>query len=249
MKLVSTKAYAFICILFISNQVLTEKKDQDNSIDYLKNQLSENSKLTNNSRNNLNNNISPNNYMQNDTNIKEADVIVTNKTNENIVIDKNSSINSINPAYNNYGMKYHSFEINFISSFFRSFSLLLVSEVMDKSFIIILYFSTKLPPVKVLFFSGISLVFMNSISIIIGYSLPSLLYRSLIEWIALISFIFLSFAYVNEAYHLEDETHEQKFTKTLKNERRSKLLERRTSLTNIRFSNKKPLFKNFFLNF
>lgn len=237
MKIISFKAYALTCILFISNQVLTEKQIQENSIEYLINQPSENLNPANNNKTDLNTNNFPTKDKENNANKIEQEINVPNKTNEIIVIDRNSSINSIAPTYNNYGMKYHSFEINFFSSFFRSFSLLLVSEVMDKSFIIILYFSTKLPPTKVLFFSGISLVFMNSISIIIGYSLPFLLYRSLIEWIALISFIFLSFAYVNEAYHLEDESHEKKFTKTLKNERRSKLLERRASLTNIRFSN------------
>lgn len=157
---------------------------------------------------------------------------VINSTKEESIINNTKSvINSLNsPFDNSYAIKHHGFEINFFSSFFRSFFLLFVSEVMDKTFIIILYFSTKLPAIKLLFFSGFSLLFMNSISIIIGYSLPFLLYRTLIEWIALISFVFLSFAYVNEAYHLEDESHEDKIIKTIKNQKRSKILERRTSL-------------------
>lgn len=219
MKIKTSKAYALFCILFLSNQIITKT-------------INEQDKNSNLEANNFLANQTQNNIIQAEKELKPL-----NKTNENTVINtNNSAIIPLNSTYNknNYGMKHHEFEINFFSSFFRSFSLSLVSEVMDKTFIIILYFSTKLPPGKLLFFSGVSLVFMNSISIIIGYSIPFLLYRTLIEWIALISFVFLSFAYVNEAYHLEDETHEKKVTKTIKNERRSKMLERRTSMNNIR---------------
>lgn len=237
MKIKSIKAFALLCVLLISDQVFTENKYQEKSIENVNYEAQENFNPS------INNTIYPNpDNLHAEDNLNKTIIIgegleKANKINDIVSVSKNSSINSINNPNSNNGMKHHSFEINFFNSFFRSFSLLLISEVMDKSFIIILYFSTKLPPTKVLFFSGISLVFMNSISIIIGYSLPSLLYRTLIEWIALISFIFLSFAYVNEAYHLEDESHEKKFTKTIKNEKRSKLLEKKTSLKNIKLSN------------
>jgi len=178
-----------------------------------------------------------NKYNTNSSLINNENLIKENKSiNYDTIFNLNSSVisNFDTKLVQHPEIKYHSFEVNTINSFLRSFSLLLVSEVMDKTFLIILYFSTKLPSGKLLFFSGVSLLFMNCISIILGYSLPFLLYRSLIEWIALISFIFLSFAYVNEAYYLDDDTHEQKINKRIKTERRSLILEKRNSLNNLK---------------
>ncbi len=185
-------------------------------------------------------NIKTNDFYNTDQNLtlmlkKEDNIHLKYLNSEKIENNKNNIttiiVDNFNSSLVDIGEKYHSFEdVGFLSSFTRSFSLLLVSEVMDKTFIIIFYFSTKLPLSKLLFFSSISLIFMNSISICIGYSIPFLLYRSLIEWLALISFIFLSFAYINEAYYLEDETNEIKIYKKLNNERRSKTFEKRDSI-------------------
>lgn len=180
-----------------------------------------------NNSNNINN-TDANSYIFNSTNIPSNNTLETSNGKNTSII--NSYPESVaKEAKKQKIIHAGEFECNFISSFFRSFSLLLVSETMDKTFIIILYFATRLSPGKLFFYSSVSLIFMNSLSIIIGYSLPFLLYRTLIEWIALISFIFMSFAYVNEAYNLEDETHEKKLNKTVKNEHRSRLLEKKES--------------------
>ncbi len=239
MKIIFAQIFALICILFLSNQIVTKTNNEENKTKEANENYSATDTNHDNSYNQKINKFISNNQTQINNDIEleqESKAPFNNKTDENVVEDINANSNStiifINSTFiDNSTNKHHGFEINFFSSFYRSFSLLLVSEVMDKTFIIILYFSTKLPPSKLLFFSGVSLIFMNCISIIIGYSIPFLLYRTLIEWIALISFIFLSFAYVNEAYHLEEESHEKKVTKTIKHERRTMLLQRRASLT------------------
>ena len=174
-------------------------------------------------------NIKQNNQQMNNLNFSQPDSL--KYINQNITYRNISTIQDLNlknEIHKNEIIN-NKFETNFQSSFIKSFSLLLVSEVMDKTFIIILYFSSKLSPFKTLFFSGVSLIFMNSISIIIGYSIPFLLYRSLIEWIAIISFIFMSFAYVNEANSLENETHFIKLNKTINTENKTRLREKRTN--------------------
>lgn len=130
--------------------------------------------------------------------------------------------------------KYKTFDTKFIDSLIRSFSLLMVSEFMDKTFIIILFFSIDLPPAKLIFFSGISLLFMNFFSIIIGFSLPYFLYRTLIEWIAIISFLILSIGYMFEAYYFDYENQEKIFNKIIKDYDRVEMLERSPSEKNLR---------------
>lgn len=269
-------AFLFLFFNYLINTKNSENSDIINNKENIETELkiTINNNSINNTNNNTKLNFNLDNNIYLDVNLKsknktsiiiiENENIQKNLTNTFLHLNNNSNsysfeakedlkliinssiIDNFNYTINDIEVKYHSFERGFFSSFFRSFSLLLVSEVMDKTFIIILYFSTKLPPSKLLFFSGVSLIFMNCISIIIGYSLPFLLYRTLIEWIALISFIFLSFAYVNEAYHLDDETHEKKITRTLKKERRSKILERRNST---RSSLTGKYFLNFYLKF
>jgi len=67
---------------------------------------------------------------------------------------------------------------------------------------------------------------MNTFSVIIGYAIPFFLYRILIEWIALISFFSLSYAYVSGAYNSSKETHEEKLRKSIMIEKRNSLLEK-----------------------
>lgn len=79
--------------------------------------------------------------------IEERITIFKNNSTDMITKLNNSNVKAYNVSNSNKILKkYHLFETNFINSFFRSFFLLIVSEVMDKTFIIILFFSTKLPP-------------------------------------------------------------------------------------------------------
>jgi len=76
-------------------------------------------------------------------------------------------------------------------SYFKSFSIIFVSEIADKSFIMVLYFtiaSKKIHPIIIFLVSAFALILMCILSVAVGYAMPLLLNKSLLEWIAILVF-------------------------------------------------------------
>ncbi len=104
-------------------------------------------------------------------------------------------------------------EMGFLNSFFSSFGIIFISEIADKTFILILFFSTKIAKIKLFVISSLTLLVMNSIAVIIGYLVPMILYRNLIDWLSILCFLFFGSFLIYEAHGMKNKTVEEKFIK------------------------------------
>jgi putative Ca2+/H+ antiporter (TMEM165/GDT1 family) len=100
---------------------------------------------------------------------------------------------------------------DFWTSMVQSIISILTSEIADKTFILILYFSSKCDRSFVLFSSIISLLLMNFFSIGIGYLIDILLYKRFIDWIVSISIFVLGFNILRESCEMSGKTLEDNY--------------------------------------
>ena len=71
----------------------------------------------------------------------------------------------------------------FIPSVGKSFVIIFLSEIADRTFILILMYSTKLSWFPILVSSLLSMGMMNILAISVGYLIPMLLVKDIIDWI------------------------------------------------------------------
>jgi putative Ca2+/H+ antiporter (TMEM165/GDT1 family) len=102
---------------------------------------------------------------------------------------------------------------DFLSGFLSSFGIIFISEIADKTFILILFFSTKISKLKLFLIASLALVGMNAIAVCLGYMIPFLLYKSLVDWLAVASFVVMGVILILEAKKMKHKTVEEKFTK------------------------------------
>lgn len=103
------------------------------------------------------------------------------------------------------------------SSLIQSFIIIFVSEIADKTFIIILIFSAKNEKFKVFTSSFIAMLLMNFISIMIGYSVHMLLYKNIIDWVVFLSLLFYGVSLIAEARDIS-ERQEDRYVALMKDE-------------------------------
>ena len=86
-------------------------------------------------------------------------------------------------------------QTSFLSSFGFSFSFIFISDLTDKSILLIIFLSKRLPLLTLYIVSLSSVLFMNYLSILLGYYLPKLIkdiYMKIIAFILFTSFGILS---------------------------------------------------------
>ena len=77
---------------------------------------------------------------------------------------------------------------SFISSFWYSLSFIFISDLTDKSIFLIIFLSKKLPSLTLFIVSLSSVLWMNYLSILVGFYLPKLISEIYMEIIAFILF-------------------------------------------------------------
>jgi len=83
------------------------------------------------------------------------------------------------------------FDINFKLSIFESFLLILIAEVGDKTFIMLIILQLKTNRITVFISSLFAELLMNIFAICLGYLIDLLLYKNLIDYIGImIAFIY-----------------------------------------------------------
>ena len=83
------------------------------------------------------------------------------------------------------------YDINFKLSIFESFLLILIAELGDKTFIMLIILQLKTNCITVFFSSLLAELLMNFLAIALGYFIDFLLYKNLIDYIGiLIAFIY-----------------------------------------------------------
>ena len=135
------------------------------------------------------------------------------------------------------------FDINFKLSIFESFLLILIAELGDKTFIMLIILQLKTNRITVFISSLFAELLMNFLAISLGYLIDFLLYKNLIDYIGiLIAFIYGLFlvgasfreediSFANELV-LNQKNYETSFTDLLEE---SKVEKKEESLKNSRY--------------
>jgi putative Ca2+/H+ antiporter (TMEM165/GDT1 family) len=104
-------------------------------------------------------------------------------------------------------------EFTFNTSFINSFLIIFTSEIADKTFILLLFFSMKTSKIKLFIVSGVSLVTINILTVLAGFSLPNLFYRNFINWLGTITFLIFGIYLIQEACYMQHKTLQKRYEK------------------------------------
>lgn len=101
------------------------------------------------------------------------------------------------------------FTLSFGFSILQSFILTLTAELGDKTFIMLIILQLKANQITVLCSSLVAQLSMNIIASCIGFSIDYMLYKNLIDYVGLISFLIYSIWLIGEAFHSSEKSFEK----------------------------------------
>jgi putative Ca2+/H+ antiporter (TMEM165/GDT1 family) len=112
---------------------------------------------------------------------------------------------------------------NFWPSFFTGFNLIFISEIGDKTFILTLFFTLKLGRMLTFLTTSTTLVLLNAFWLIVGASLPMLIYQTYVNWFAVGLFLIFGTILLIEGFKMDDkkiidEFHELEIEKEIEEE-------------------------------
>lgn len=107
---------------------------------------------------------------------------------------------------------------NFFSSIYQSFAIIFLSEIADRTFILILIFAAKLNWLPLLLTSCIALGTMNILAIAVGYLVPMLIVKSIVNWIGFACFLFFGLYSIYESFQMKSETIADKLSECKKDD-------------------------------
>ena len=96
-------------------------------------------------------------------------------------------------------------EFSFWESFTYSFGVIFISEIGDRTFLLTIFFTMRSTPLLVFAIASLCMLFMNLISLLVGYALPIFLYKDLIDWIGVILFLIFGIKLLYDSYHMEEK--------------------------------------------
>ena len=98
----------------------------------------------------------------------------------------------------------------FYPSLIQSFLVIFLSEIADRTFILVLIYSLKMHWLPLIITSMLAMAFMNLLAIVAGYTVILLIPRSLIDWIGFACFLAFGIFSVYEGITMESKTiHEE----------------------------------------
>ena len=98
----------------------------------------------------------------------------------------------------------------FYPSLIQSFLVIFLSEIADRTFILVLIYSLKMHWLPLIITSMLAMSFMNLLAIVAGYTVILLIPRSLIDWIGFGCFLAFGIFSVYEGITMESKTiHEE----------------------------------------
>ena len=99
----------------------------------------------------------------------------------------------------------------FYPSLVQSFLVIFLSELADRTFILVLIFSLKMHWIPLVLTSLFSMYFMNIIAIVAGYTVILLIPRSLLDWIGFFCFLFFGAFWVYEGMKMENKSVKEEY--------------------------------------
>ena len=95
---------------------------------------------------------------------------------------------------------------SFFKSVSQSFTLIFLSELADRTFILVLLYASKLTWFPLLLTSLLSMGLMNILAIFLGYLVPLILVKDVIDWIGFFCFLIFGILSINESLNMEQIT-------------------------------------------
>lgn len=99
----------------------------------------------------------------------------------------------------------------FWNSFVSGFSIIFSAEIGDRTFILIMIYAVSNSYLKTFLIANFVLLLWNYLSIIIGYAMPLIMNRNLLEWIGIITFSFFGVTMIIQGYSMESKYVEEEF--------------------------------------
>ena len=103
--------------------------------------------------------------------------------------------------------------LSFWPSFCESLTIIFISELADKTFILELIYYPKIGAVPLLITSTLALGLMAAVAISVGYLLPMLVIRSIVDWIGFVAFTLFGIYSIIHYASMERETVAEKVEK------------------------------------
>ena len=107
--------------------------------------------------------------------------------------------------------KENNFEIGFLSSILHTFFLIFFAELGDKTFIMLFILQLRTNKVTIFYSALFAEILMNSLACFFGYLINYLLYKNLIDYLAIIFFVIYGIFLFLWGFKKEDETIEIEF--------------------------------------
>jgi putative Ca2+/H+ antiporter (TMEM165/GDT1 family) len=110
------------------------------------------------------------------------------------------------------GMVPHTEETQlFYPSLVQSFLVIFLSEIADRTFILVLIYSLKMHWIPLILTSLFAMYFMNLLAIVAGYTVILLIPRSLIDWIGFATFLAFGIFCVYEGVNMESKSVQEEY--------------------------------------
>ena len=94
---------------------------------------------------------------------------------------------------------------SFGESLISGFTIIFVSEIGDKTFFLTMIYAATNSIVKTFIITSLTMLAMNTLALLVGFYLPILLYRDVIDWVAIVIFAFFGIMMIYDAYNMEDK--------------------------------------------
>jgi putative Ca2+/H+ antiporter (TMEM165/GDT1 family) len=98
---------------------------------------------------------------------------------------------------------------DFWQSFTAGLTIVLLSGIGDKTFFLCMIYATSNPIVKSFVVSGAIMLCINIINLAIGWALPFIMYKDVIDWIAIVLFTFFGVTLLIEGLRTESKPIEE----------------------------------------
>ena len=99
----------------------------------------------------------------------------------------------------------------FYSSLFQSFSIIFLSEIADRTFILVLIYSMKMHWLPLILDSLGAMFFMNILAIAVGCMVPLLFVKGIVDWIGFGCFLGFGILNIYEGFTKESRTVSEEF--------------------------------------
>ena len=99
----------------------------------------------------------------------------------------------------------------FYPSLIQSFLIIFLSEIADRTFILVLIYSLKMHWLPLIITSFLSMAFMNILAIVAGYTVILLIPRDVIDWIGFLCFLLFGIYSITEGIKMESKSIKEEF--------------------------------------